>query len=135
MNIKDIVKNNTVYFLYYRQQHVYYGIDVGDTSYMFPVPLDDIQDATLNATDKAITFMRYIRLALHDGTWVEQQIAQPMNRLTARPSFIVSIDDSHCEWRFPLNVSSSLSIQDVYEGICGSFNIDSGEGELREDIT
>jgi hypothetical protein len=42
------------------------GID-----YTFPVPLSNIGDATLLATDKAIVFMRYIRKAIEDGTFVK----------------------------------------------------------------
>ena len=42
------------------------GID-----YIFPVPLSDIGDATLLATDKAMMFMSYIRKALEEGTFVK----------------------------------------------------------------
>ena len=73
MKIKDIVKNNTAYFLYYRHQHIYYGVDTSDGKYMFPIPLEDVQDATINASEKAITVMRYIRKALDDSTFVLQQ--------------------------------------------------------------
>ena len=72
MNIKDIVKNNTVYFLFYRQQHMYYGVDVDGQKMMFPVSLEDIQDATLNKEEKAITLMRYIRKAVEAGSFVPQ---------------------------------------------------------------
>lgn len=70
--IKDIVKDNTVYFVFYRQQHMYYGIDVGDEKLMFPVPLEDVMDASLHAEEKAITYMRYIRKAMETGTFVPQ---------------------------------------------------------------
>ncbi len=36
----------------------------------FPVPLSDIGDATLLAEEKAIMLMRYIRMAIDDGTFV-----------------------------------------------------------------
>lgn len=72
MNIKDIVKDNKVYFLFYRQQHMYYGVDVGDQKLMFPVPLEDVQEATLNAEEKAITYMRYIRRAIEGNMLVPQ---------------------------------------------------------------
>ena len=72
MNIKDIVKNNKAYFLFYRAQHMYYGINVGEQMMMFPVPLDDVQDATLNTEEKAITLMRYIRKAIEAGSYVPQ---------------------------------------------------------------
>ena len=72
MDIKDIVKDNTVRFLRYRKGVAYYVVRVPaeDASYTFPVPLDDIGDATLQAEDKAILFMRYIRRALEEGTFV-----------------------------------------------------------------
>jgi len=56
----------------YRQGIAYYVVNVRneDTDYMFPVPLDDVGDATLEAEDKALIFMRYIRKALEDGTFV-----------------------------------------------------------------
>jgi len=72
MNIKDIVKNNKVYFLFYRQYVMYYGVDVDDNKLMFPVPLSDVMDASLFAEEKAITYMRYIRKAIDDGTLVPQ---------------------------------------------------------------
>ena len=73
MDIKDIVKDNTVHFARYRQGYAYYTVHVATDAadYTFPVPLDDIGDATLLATDKAMVFMRYIRKALADGTFVK----------------------------------------------------------------
>ena len=71
MNIKDIVKNNTVRFLRYRKGTAYYGVDVHSYGkHEFPVPLEDVGDATLLDEDKAILFMRYIKRALDDGTFV-----------------------------------------------------------------
>ena len=72
MNIKDIVKDNGVNFIRYRQGVMYYAVTVPghDTKHMFPVPLSDVGDATLHAQDKAIIFMRYIRKAIEDGTFV-----------------------------------------------------------------
>jgi hypothetical protein len=71
MNIKEIVKDNTVHFVRYRQGFAYYGVNVPwQGEHVFPVPLADIGDATLERQDKAILFMRYIRKALEDGTFV-----------------------------------------------------------------
>ena len=71
MNITDIVRNNTVRFVRYRQGIAYYGVDVpASGSYQFPVPLDDIGDATLELEDKAIYFMRYIKRAMGEGSFV-----------------------------------------------------------------
>lgn len=73
--IKDIVKDNTVYFVKFRQGYFYYGVKVkvDDSiySYTFPVPLSDIGDATLLDQDKAIIFMRYIRKAIEEGTLLQ----------------------------------------------------------------
>ena len=71
MNIKDIVKDNRVKFVRYRQGIAYYGVRVPDAGdYVFPVPLEDIGDATLELEDRAILFMRYIKRALGDGSFV-----------------------------------------------------------------
>jgi hypothetical protein len=73
VDIKEIVKDNTVSFAKYRQGVAYYVVRVPSTGtdHMFPVPLEDIGDATLLAQDKAIVFMRYIRKALEEGTFVK----------------------------------------------------------------
>lgn len=71
MNMMDIVRNNTVRFIRYRHGVAYYGVDVpASGSYLFPVPLDDVGDATLELEDKAIYFMRYIRRAIGEGSFV-----------------------------------------------------------------
>ena len=71
MNIKEIVKDNTVRFVRYRQGIIYYGVNVPDRGdFIFPVPIDDIGEATLELEDKAILFMRYIRLAINQGSFV-----------------------------------------------------------------
>ena len=71
MNIKDIVKDNTVRFVRYRRGIAYYGVNVpADGAYVFPVPLEDIGDATLELEDRAIMFMRYIKRAISDGSFV-----------------------------------------------------------------
>jgi hypothetical protein len=75
--IKNIVKDNFVHFHRFRAGHFWYRIQVYDLGhmlkvdhYMFPVPLEDIGDATLEAYDKAIFFMRYIRQAINNNTFV-----------------------------------------------------------------
>ena len=71
MNIKDIVKDNTVRFVRYRQGIAYYAVNVpADGAHVFPVPLEDIGNATLELEDKAIMFMRYIKRAMSDGSFV-----------------------------------------------------------------
>ncbi len=73
MDIKGIVKSNEVRFARYRQGIAYYSVRVPSEGidYVFPVPLSDVGDATLLATDKAMLFMRYIRKALDEGTFVK----------------------------------------------------------------
>jgi hypothetical protein len=72
MNLKEIIRGNTVRFHRYRQQVAYYTVNVPghDADYLFPVPLSDVGDATLGATEKAIYFMHWIRQALTGGTFV-----------------------------------------------------------------
>ena len=71
MNIADIVRANTVRFVRYRAGVAYYGVRVPDCgNYVFPVPLEDIGNATLELEDSAILFMRYIRRAIDDGSFV-----------------------------------------------------------------
>jgi len=74
MNIKDIVKDNVVRFVKYRQGYMFYRVRVPgeDIDRTFPVPLSDIGTSTLPATERAIEFMRYIRKAIEDGTFVRQ---------------------------------------------------------------
>jgi hypothetical protein len=76
-DLLTIVKDNTVHFVKYKQGYAYYRVWVacGNTAesanmLIFPVPLSDIGDASLFAEDKAIIFMRYIRKALEEGTFL-----------------------------------------------------------------
>jgi len=73
VKIKDIVKNNEVRFVRYRHGFAYYGLRVpGEhVDRVFPVPLSDVGDATLLSSDKALVFMRYIRKAMEEGTFVK----------------------------------------------------------------
>jgi hypothetical protein len=47
-----------VTFQYFKDGDFWYQTDSG---FLFPVPLSDLAGATLNATDKATLFVRYIR--------------------------------------------------------------------------
>lgn len=71
MKITEIIKDNKVTFSYLRKGNAFYNIIVNNTNYMFPVPLDDIGDATLLKEDKAIIFMRYIRKALNSNEFIK----------------------------------------------------------------
>lgn len=70
MNIKEIIKDNKVYFHFIRANNAFYKILYNDIWYMFPVSLLELGDATLLSEDKAIFFMRYIRKALENNEFV-----------------------------------------------------------------
>ena len=72
IDIKDLVRDNAVEFSRYRKGIAYYVVfsTAHDLRFEFPVPLDDVGDATLLAKDSAILFMRYIRKAVQNGTLV-----------------------------------------------------------------
>ncbi len=58
MNIKDMVKNKKVNFLYYRTEELWYKTECG---FEFPVPISDVGTGVFYSEDKAILFMRWIR--------------------------------------------------------------------------
>jgi hypothetical protein len=66
INLTEVVKNNKVNFDSYRAGFFYYTVGVGDSEYRFPIEANDIGQATLLASDKAIIYMRWIRKAI-DG--------------------------------------------------------------------
>lgn len=71
MSLKEIIKGNTVYFHYLRANVAFYKVIYNEEWYMFPVPLEDLGDATLLSEDKAMMFMRYIRKALEQSLFVK----------------------------------------------------------------
>lgn len=72
LKITDIVRHdNPAHFSFYRAGHVYYTVEVGGQTYVFPIAVEDVGNASLFATMKAITLMRWIRKALADGTFVK----------------------------------------------------------------
>lgn len=76
IKIKDVVtKDHVVKFDSYRAGYFYYNVyNINDVltgnTYQFTVPVDDIGNATLLCQDKAITFMRWIRKAIQEGTLI-----------------------------------------------------------------
>lgn len=73
--VSELVKdNNRVHFAFYRSGFFYYIIATANHIYEFPVPIEDIGNATLHDHDKAITFMRWIRKSIEDGTIQERVI-------------------------------------------------------------
>lgn len=85
INLKNLIKDNTVQFNSYRQGFFYYNItylvkgvntNIKDnieygTVFQFPIPIEDIGGAFLLKEDKAITFMRWIRKAIEDNTFIK----------------------------------------------------------------
>ena len=62
MKITDHVKGKST-FQYYRAGNLYYKTDTG---FEFYVPVSDTNDATFNAEDKSIFFMRWIRKTMEE---------------------------------------------------------------------
>lgn len=59
LTLKEMVSDNKkVHFRFYRAKELWYATEDG---FVFPVPIEDIGDATFLAEDKALLFMRYIR--------------------------------------------------------------------------
>ena len=74
-DLKTMVKGTTVHFLRAHQGNLWYEVRYNVTeaqdapvavydTFEFPVPMDDMGEATFSATDKAMLFMRYIRAHL-----------------------------------------------------------------------
>jgi hypothetical protein len=59
LTLKEMIQpDKQVRFVFYCDMTLWYATDDG---FEFPVPIDDIGNATFHDTDKAILFMRYIR--------------------------------------------------------------------------
>jgi hypothetical protein len=74
LKVADFVKeNNRVYFSRYRKGYFYYLVKkLKDMQYYeFPVPMEDIGDGTMLASDKALTFIKHIQNAIQDKTLVK----------------------------------------------------------------
>ena len=57
-NIKDMVKDKTVRFMFYKEGELWYTTECG---FEFPVPINDVGTAAMKNEDKALLFMRWIR--------------------------------------------------------------------------
>lgn len=71
MSLKEIIKDNYVYFGYLRQGFAYYRVNYLKDVYQFTIPLDDIGTGTLHAKMKAIECMRWIRKALESNEFIK----------------------------------------------------------------
>ena len=72
LTIKEIVKDNIAEFSFYRQNHLYYKIKIENDWYEFPIDIEDLGTATLDSPMRAITLMRYIRMAIEDNTLIKK---------------------------------------------------------------
>mgnify|MGYP000172651015 CR=1 FL=1 len=73
MKITDfVIKDRNCYFEHFRQGNFYYRVlnVSSDEVYIFPVPLADLGEATLNDKEKSVLMMRYIRKAIEENTLV-----------------------------------------------------------------
>ena len=71
MSIKEIIKDNTVDFDFYKMNMFYYVIKVDGKTFQFTVDREDIGTAVMLKHDKAIFFMRWIRKAIDTNTFIE----------------------------------------------------------------
>ena len=67
MSVKEHVMGRS-YFQFYKQGNLYYKTDTGVE---FHIPISDTNDATFEAEDKSIFFMRWIRKTLEMLSSVE----------------------------------------------------------------
>lgn len=75
MSITDFVsKTNFTQFESFRAGVFYYHVTHKITleRYQFQVPIEDLGGATLNAIEKSVTMMRYIRKSIEDKTFIKQ---------------------------------------------------------------
>jgi len=61
-DIKECIRGN-VTFSYYRGGQLWYSCENG---FLFPVPVEDIGDATFLNVDRAMLFMRYVRKYINE---------------------------------------------------------------------
>ncbi len=66
MTLKEMIAGNSN-FQFYRDGSLWYRTEVG--GFAFPVPIEDIGNATFSSTEKSIHLMRYIRkwIAILEG--------------------------------------------------------------------
>jgi len=71
MKILDTVKDKTVHLSHFNSKTAYYIASYEHDDYEFPVDLQDTGSANLLPEDKAMLFMRYIRKAIKDETFIK----------------------------------------------------------------
>jgi len=69
-NIKSMVENNRkAKFIRYANGNLIYSTECG---FEFPVPIEDLGNATINNEEKALMLMRYIRKHIKEVEEVEK---------------------------------------------------------------
>ena len=70
MNAKTIRSDENAKFLRYQNGIAYFAVSIpySELLYSFPVPLKEIDSDVLEAEGKTISFMKFIRKAIHEGT-------------------------------------------------------------------
>lgn len=74
LKVTDFVQKDVrVYFDSFRAGVFYYWVEhqTSGEQYQFQVPIEEVGNATLNARDKSVMFMRWIRKGLEDKTMVK----------------------------------------------------------------
>jgi len=59
MKITDLIKGKTAVFVEFHGGNLFYEID---GKFRFPVPVDELQGASVGAEEKASVFMKWIRI-------------------------------------------------------------------------
>jgi hypothetical protein len=74
MKVSDFVaQNKGCKFKYFRQGYLYYTVMAYTGEYFtFPIPINDLGEASVNDVEKSIMLMRYIRKAIEDKTMVKE---------------------------------------------------------------
>jgi hypothetical protein len=71
--IIDIVKDNKAVFMYASTGVLYYKIETGEYSYIFPIDMNDREDvgtARFESEHKAITLMRYLNKSIKNNSLI-----------------------------------------------------------------
>jgi hypothetical protein len=74
MNITDFVsKANTAHFNSFRNGVFYYDISHLRSSekYQFQIPIEDVSGCTLEANQKSVSMMRWIRKSIEEKTFIK----------------------------------------------------------------
>ena len=110
-SLKEMVNNNQrVTFQYYRDGDLWYTTECG---FKFPVPISDIGNATFNASDKAILFMRYIRKFMEKCA--QENDGGANGRISSNAPNMTSIRNSNYLRKPELILEDTLPLENYFE--------------------